>query len=124
MVRALAITAYRQGDVDQAMRLLAESLRLFRDLADTPCGWNQLILVAYVATLQGDNRRAACLLGAVEVQQGSSGLVPLAAARAVHDDAIAAARAALDDGAFAAAWEEGRAKTLDQAIAYALGGDG
>ncbi|MCC6179830.1 MAG: hypothetical protein IT305_31340, partial [Chloroflexi bacterium] len=122
VVRVLAIIAYRQGNVDEAMRLLAESLRLFRDLADTPCSWNQLILVAYVATLRGDNRRAACLLGAVEVQQGGSGLVPLATALAVHGDAIAASRAALDDGAFAAAWQEGRTMTLDQAIAYALEG--
>ena len=37
---------------------------------------------------------------------------------------VAAARAVLDDATFAAAWAEGRAMTLEQAVAYALAGSG
>ena len=40
--------------------------------------------------------------------------------RAVHDDTVAAARSGLGDGAFDAAWAEGQAMTLKQAVAYAL----
>ncbi|HEX5809178.1 MAG TPA: hypothetical protein VFY25_10970, partial [Anaerolineales bacterium] len=40
--------------------------------------------------------------------------------RTEHDQAIAAARAALGEHAFAAAWDEGKKMTLDEAIAYAL----
>ncbi|HJZ45519.1 MAG TPA: hypothetical protein VKE41_00065 [Roseiflexaceae bacterium] len=36
------------------------------------------------------------------------------------DRDIATTRAQLDDATFAAAWAEGRAMTLEQAIAYAL----
>ena len=35
-------------------------------------------------------------------------------------ESIAAARAALGDDRFAAAWAEGRAMALEQAVAYAL----
>jgi hypothetical protein len=37
-----------------------------------------------------------------------------------HDRAVAAMRAALDEAAFAAAWAEGRALPVDEAIALAL----
>jgi hypothetical protein len=40
-----------------------------------------------------------------------------------HECMEAAARERLGDAAFAAAWAEGRAMTLEQAIAYALGED-
>ena len=40
--------------------------------------------------------------------------------RADHDRDVAAVRAALGEAAFAAAWAEGRAMTMEQAIAEAL----
>jgi hypothetical protein len=40
------------------------------------------------------------------------------------EDDLASARATLGEEAFAAAWAEGRAMTLDEAIADALGEDG
>jgi non-specific serine/threonine protein kinase len=119
-LRALAGLSYRQQDTERATILLKESLVLFDDLADAPCISNTLELLAYVATLQGRQRRAARLLGAAEVQLGVTGLAPMLMVRAVHDDAVAAARAGLGDEAFAAAWAEGRAMTLQQAVAYGL----
>ncbi|MBI1802017.1 MAG: hypothetical protein HYR71_10365 [Chloroflexi bacterium] len=38
----------------------------------------------------------------------------------MHDNPIAALRAQLDEAAFNAAWEAGRALTLEQVIEYAL----
>lgn len=38
----------------------------------------------------------------------------------VHDRNVAAVRAQLDEATFAAAWAEGRAMILEQAIDYAL----
>ena len=42
--------------------------------------------------------------------------------RADHDRDVATVRAALGEAAFAAAWAQGRAMTMEQAIAEALGG--
>jgi non-specific serine/threonine protein kinase len=120
-LRTMAMHACRGGDVERATALLEESLRLFHELADVPCSWNQLVLVAHVATKAGRHTRAARLLGAADVQQRASGMVPLVIARAVHQDTITATRSVLGEDAFAAAWAEGRAMTLEQAVAYALG---
>jgi len=40
-----------------------------------------------------------------------------------HDRNMASTRAQLDDSQFAAAWAEGRAITLEQAVEYALAGE-
>ena len=40
--------------------------------------------------------------------------------RAIIDAGLSCARSTLGDEAFAAAWAEGRAMTLEQAVAYAL----
>ena len=50
--------------------------------------------------------------------EGRYGAGPLE--RADYDQAIAAARAGLDEEAFAAAFAEGQAMTVQQAVAYAL----
>jgi hypothetical protein len=47
-------------------------------------------------------------------------MIPLIVARAVHQDAITAARSALGEDAYAVAWAEGRSMNLEQAVAYAL----
>ena len=41
-----------------------------------------------------------------------------------YDRHVADARALLGDAAHMAAWEDGRAMTLDNAVAYALAADG
>ena len=43
--------------------------------------------------------------------------------RAQYDEDVAAARQALSEDAFAAAWAEGRAMTMEQAIDYAFESD-
>jgi hypothetical protein len=40
-----------------------------------------------------------------------------------YDRNVAAVRVLMDEAVFSSAWAEGRAMTLEQAIAYALGGD-
>jgi predicted ATPase/DNA-binding XRE family transcriptional regulator len=65
-------------------------------------------------------RQAARLFGAVDTLHPGIRFEISAAERAEHDQAIAAARAALGEEAFAAAWAEGCAMTMAQAVAYAL----
>jgi hypothetical protein len=60
------------------------------------------------------------LLGASEAFHGARRFSRLPYLQAEHDQAVAAARAALGSDAFATAWEEGRKMGLDQAVALAL----
>lgn len=73
------------------------------------------------ATLgQGEARNAACLWGASEALRQSVGVpIPLRE-RQEYDRQVAQARAALGEDVFAAAWEEGRTLTWEQAAAAAL----
>jgi hypothetical protein len=54
------------------------------------------------------------------VERQPIGCRPAPAARATYERAIALARARLGEEAFAAAWAEGRALSLEQALAEAL----
>jgi hypothetical protein len=64
------------------------------------------------------------LLGAALTLREAAGKPPQPGWRSACDQLILAARGALTEEAFAAAWAEGRALTLEEAVAYALqGGD-
>jgi tetratricopeptide (TPR) repeat protein len=63
---------------------------------------------------------AAQLLGAAAAVRETIGSPTTPLERPALDRAVAAARQRLGDEAFAAAWAEGRAMTLEQAVAYAL----
>jgi hypothetical protein len=64
--------------------------------------------------------RAACLLGAASAVREAIGALISPEDRPHCERAVTLARAALGEEAFAAAWAEGRAMTLETAMAYAL----
>ena len=73
----------------------------------------------------GGARRAGCLWGAAERLREEIGSPRPLNERPRYDEQVAAARAGAwkatgDDVAFDAVWNEGRAISLEQAIAYAL----
>lgn len=118
----LAGAAAAQGHVEQAVDLYLQSLRRFRDagmdvsyIAPTLAG-----LAAVAEQHPKGARRAARLLGAVEALYDAAGFPVPPRFRSTFDRDVAATRARLDGAAFAAAWAEGRAMTLEHAIAYAL----
>jgi hypothetical protein len=76
-----------------------------------------------VAVAQGQPERAVRLLGAGEAYLARIKQSFGQPERGEHDGYIAAARAQLGEEAFAAAWAEGQAMTLEQAIDEALGAD-
>jgi predicted ATPase/class 3 adenylate cyclase/DNA-binding XRE family transcriptional regulator len=65
-------------------------------------------------------RRAARLFGVSETLYTPLRFEMSTTERAQHDHSIAAARAALGEEAFAAAWAEGQAMTMEQVIEYVL----
>ncbi|HSH77162.1 MAG TPA: hypothetical protein VLA19_01370 [Herpetosiphonaceae bacterium] len=65
-------------------------------------------------------RGTALFFGAAEALLEPSGELLPPAERSKHERHVAIARAQMDEAAWQAAWAEGRAMTLEQAVAYAL----
>jgi tetratricopeptide (TPR) repeat protein len=127
----LGTVACRQGAFDRAEALQRESLALRRDLTDRWGISECLEGLAAAACGQGEQRRdqsegvghftqAARLLGAAAALRASGGFPRSLLEREDVERATASVRAALGDAAFAAAWAEGQAMTLEQAIVEAL----
>jgi hypothetical protein len=81
---------------------------------------SSLVGLAGLAMHTGDARHAAYLLGAVESALQALDASMEAEVRHLHAQTLAAARAALGEEAFNAAWAEGEEMTLEEAVADAL----
>ncbi|MDQ3589026.1 MAG: tetratricopeptide repeat protein, partial [Actinomycetota bacterium] len=108
------------GEYVRASRLYEESLEL---------GWrmglNHAILtclegLSRVAAAQGKMERAARLCGTAAALREDFGWPHPPAKRAEHDRTVAAAREALGEEAFAAAWATGYALSLEEAVTDAV----
>ena len=75
--------------------------------------------MAGLAGRSGQPERAARLFGAAELLYEASVTRLEYPDQVEYDRNVAAVRAQLDEATFAAAWAEGRAMTLEQAIDYA-----
>jgi predicted ATPase/DNA-binding SARP family transcriptional activator len=112
-----------QGDSAAARSLFAESLAIYWELRNKV----QIIQsLEGLAAAEGRPERAARLFGAAEslreaVGAPTRGYLGIFRYK-VSEHSIASARATLGEEAFAAAWAEGRAMTLEQAIPLALAG--
>jgi predicted ATPase/DNA-binding SARP family transcriptional activator len=118
-LKDLARLARYQGQGRRSRELLDESLPLLRQLGDkleiTSC------LLGFVADSieRGRFERGAVLLGAIDRLVETVGEDMDRINRAEYDRERAALQRALGDAAFAAAWEQGRARDMEQAIAFA-----
>jgi tetratricopeptide (TPR) repeat protein len=117
-LHTLGRTALAQGDLDTAAASFLEALDNDEDIGN----WTGIAIVldnlAAKANMEGNHLRALRLGGASEAIKDVAGghapppLIDL-------PDPRDAAREVLGDAAVAAAWDEGRAMPLDQAVAYA-----
>ena len=110
----------RRGRATMARAMLAESERLFAQLGDA---WGRaycLVGLGGVAIAEGRAARGAASLGAADAWFAERGIRIQDPDRAEFERYVANARGALDEAAFAAAWSEGKALSLDDAIALAL----
>ncbi len=116
----LAEAARSQGALTEARALLVQSLTLHGKFNKSKITINTLVERAALALAEGDAPVAARLLGTVEaaLESGLATLKP--EQKETHRQTLAAARAALGDPGFTAAWDAGRAMTLDEAVQYAL----
>jgi tetratricopeptide (TPR) repeat protein len=119
----LADFEYAQGHLAQAQQLWTESLTLYGELGGT---WRDEVVfegvegLAEIAVAQGHARRAVQLLAATEALRTTVGVPRAPYMQPAFDDAVAAARMALDPRECATAQAEGTALTLEQVVAAVL----
>jgi predicted ATPase/class 3 adenylate cyclase len=122
----LAEVALMEGDYPQARAFILERLTLGQQVGRVYHIIESLERLGVLAAKQQQPERAARLFGAVEALCRSMGrtndfqpwshVVP-------RQPSLDAARLALGEAAFAAAWEEGQRMSLEEAVAYALQDD-
>lgn len=127
---ALANTLTRLGSIEcevgeeaRASELFAESLKVVWRFGFGFEGVACLEGLARVAAGRGNPERAARLLGASAARRDEVGVSLSPVALVDHHRAVNAAREALGEEAFDAAWHEGHAMPLEESIAYALEDD-
>ncbi|HEX6304716.1 MAG TPA: hypothetical protein VFZ76_11040, partial [Anaerolineales bacterium] len=119
----LGNVARARGDFESARELYNESLAIDWELGSK---WHlayALEGMGYLEVIQGTPARALKLLAAAgELRQSIGSPLP-AGGQAELDEMLLLARQQLDEHQQNAAWMEGQAFTLEQAVRYALYGD-
>jgi hypothetical protein len=116
--------ALAQDDPLLAQAHFAESLAVARESGDQQRIAEALVGMAGCAAAQGQPLRALRLAGAGAALRARDGHPLSADEQEALTSRLAPAREALPDDAQAAAWAEGQALSLEEAIAYALEGLG
>jgi predicted ATPase/class 3 adenylate cyclase len=117
---SLAMIAFEQGRVEDALALGKQNLLASRDLGSLQEIAQSLCRSASTfAVLPGKADTAARLLSCFEAQREQIGVSEAWVAR-MNEETLSAIRARLDESAFAEAWEQGRALTIDEAVALTL----
>jgi ATP/maltotriose-dependent transcriptional regulator MalT len=112
--------AQARGDRDRTATLARENLILARTIGSITAITDHLEVLAWVARVDGSPHRAARLLGATEALREQGGRRINAIARRALDAETVLLRQAIGEEAFEAAWNLGRALSVDQAVRYAL----
>ncbi len=116
----LGWVAMRMGDRKRAIARLGESLSVRREIGDKGgCAWC-LERMAEIALARANGEKAVRLFGAAAALRASIGSVIDPVDQPQYERRLASMRAGLGEEQFNAAWDEGRALTLEQAIVHAL----
>jgi predicted ATPase len=118
-LQGLGKVAQHQGDSQQATRLFVESLALASKSNDKLAVCTGLEHLAGVAAEQEQTERAVQLWGAAEALRETNSMPLWHVDRPDYERRVAIAHTQMGESAFAAAWAEGRAMSLNQAIAQA-----
>jgi hypothetical protein len=103
--------------------LNTQSLTLAQEIGSKYLIMANLHMFAHIAEAKAAYRRAARLAGACVAAQEEFGTLEQAHMQAYFDDLVAALRERIGGDAFEAAWEEGYAMPVDEALGYALSED-
>jgi tetratricopeptide (TPR) repeat protein len=114
------ITLYTSDDLEAAAGYFREGLIVAQRIGDGECAAFCLEGFAGLAGARAQGARSTRLYGATEALREAIGAPLSPIDRPDHDHKVAAARAQLDEAIWRTAWNEGRAMSLDEAVAYAL----
>jgi predicted ATPase/DNA-binding SARP family transcriptional activator len=120
LLLGLGIAAQKQGNTQRAAALCRESLALCQEVGEKADIPSHLEAFGNVAGAQGQFRQAVRLLSVAAAIREAIGTPLPPSDRPEYQRDIAAAREALGEGAFAAAWVEGQALSLEEAVSDAL----
>jgi hypothetical protein len=113
--------ARQRGDLATAFALQRQALALAWERADPRCVADTLEYLVNVVGAGGHGEQAARLLGAARALREAIGAPGPSVERAMTEQAVGEARRALGEEAWAEAFAAGRAMTLEDAVAEALG---
>lgn len=119
-LRRFGRVALKQGNYAKAAALCQQSLKLSWEAENKLEAASGLATFAGLAVAQGKHIRAAQLFGAMEALLHEINTPMLFGDVYSYEDDFSALRAKLDEATLNAAWAEGHAMTLDQAVEYAL----
>ena len=112
----LAVGARSEGRHDEALRLLDESLEIWASIGDPAMIARELRRVAYSLAKLGRAEPAARILAASETVRENAGHDE-SWIRNINEEILADLHEQLDAAAFERAWLDGRALTLEEAVA-------
>ena len=119
LLGGLAIVAVDEGRAEEARSLLKENFPMYLELDDLRGTGENLCRCAHALAAVGEEVTAAQLLGGSEAVFEAIGASPPWLAR-MNEQTLAAIREQLAEPAFAEARDQGRALTVDEAVALAL----
>ena len=117
----LALVELERQEYERAEMLQAEALDLWQDLGNEVGIADCFENFAMFRVAQHESELAARLFGAAHALRAPTGVPGRPGDREYLARFISAARTDLGEARFAAAWEQGEAMPLDDAIAHALG---
>jgi non-specific serine/threonine protein kinase len=110
----------RHGRLDEATAIYRETIGQWQELGHVAAVAHQLECFAYMASDQGQARRACVLLATATSVREARSLSMFSDERDEYDRGISRLQAELGPTGFEAAWAEGEALTLEQAVKLAL----
>lgn len=116
----LGETALSQSNLEEAGAYFKDGMLALRDIGNKAAVGGCLDGLAQIAAAQGKPGRAARLFGAADGITKSTGEAVPVANRAEYAQIVAGVRDTLGNEAFEAAWDEGQAMSLEEAVAYGL----
>jgi predicted ATPase len=116
----LAAYAHNEGRLEDAIAMLRESLLILHDLGDRLGIADDLGRLARTLAVAGRVEAALRLVPSSEALYEETGRDVASWTAKRNEETLAIARSQLDKADFAAAWEQGQALTLDEAVVLAL----